>query len=129
MLFRSPVITVDQDEFPSFYSSKSGHASPLRLDSPADIARMINAKWELGLNGSVLIANPVPYHEGMSEKKIQKYIDKALAAAEKNKIKGKEVTPFILKYIAKHTEGESLDSNIALIKNNARLGAKIATQL
>lgn len=124
-----PVITVDQDEFPSFYSAKSGHASPLRLDSPADIAKMIKAKWELGLNGSLLIANPVPYHEGMSEKKIQKYIDKALAAAEKNKIKGKEVTPFILKYIAKHTEGESLDSNIALIKNNARLGAKIASQL
>lgn len=124
-----PVITVGQDEFPSFYSSKSGYASPLRMDSPVDIANMIHAKWEMGLKGSVLIANPVPDGQGMKEKKIQKHIDKALAAAKKNKISGKELTPYILKYIAQHTEGESLESNIALIKNNARLGALIARSL
>lgn len=124
-----PVVTFEQDEFPSFYSSKSGYASPLRMDSPEAIAKMIRTKWELGLKGAVLIANPVPSGEGMNDKKIQKHIDRAIAAAERDNIRGKEVTPFLLKYIAKHTEGESLESNIALIKNNARLGAKIATKL
>ncbi len=121
-----PVVTYGQDEFPSFYSRKSGFISPLRLDSSEEIASLLNTKWKLGLEGSVLIANPVPQEYEVPSDKMEEHIQLALAAAEKNNIKGKEVTPFILKYIAEHTKGESLDANIALIKHNAKVGAEIA---
>jgi pseudouridine-5'-phosphate glycosidase len=121
-----PVVTYGQNEFPSFYSSKSGFASPLRLDSTTAIADVLKAKWGLQLNGSVLIANPVPNEFEMDQDAIEQHILKALEAAEQQKVKGKEVTPFILKYIANNTKGESLETNIALIKNNARLAAQIA---
>lgn len=121
-----PVVTYGQDEFPSFYSSKSGFASPLRLDSTTAIADVLKAKWGLQLNGTVLIANPVPSEFEMDQDAIEQHILKALEAAKQQKIKGKEVTPFILKYIANNTKGESLETNIALIKNNARLAAQIA---
>lgn len=121
-----PVVTYGQAEFPSFYSSKSGFASPLRLDSATAIADVLKAKWGLQLNGSVLIANPVPNEFEMDQDTIEQHILKALEAAKQQKVKGKEVTPFILKYIANNTKGESLETNIALIKNNARLAAQIA---
>jgi len=121
-----PVVTYGQDEFPSFYSSKSGFSSPLRLDSTKAIAGLLKAKWGLQLNGSVLIANPVPTEFEMNIEAIEQHILKALDAASQQHIKGKEVTPFILKYIAENTQGESLETNIALIKNNARVAAEIA---
>ena len=121
-----PVVTIGQDEFPSFYSRKSGFASPLRLDTAGEIARMLHAKWQLGLDGSVLIANPVPANQEIDTAEMETYINDALRAAEKNKINGKELTPFLLKYISEHTKGESLGANIALIKNNAKAGAEIA---
>ena len=124
-----PVVTVGQDEFPSFYSSKSGYHSPLRIDDPAALANMLNTKWGLGLSGSVLIANPVPSSYEIGSQQMEKNITKALAAAREQAITGKEVTPFILQYIATHTKGESLGANIALIKHNAALGAKIAVAL
>ncbi len=123
-----PVVTYGQDAFPSFYSSESGFRSPLRLDSAKSIAEMLQTKWELGLNGSVLIANPVPTVEGINSIEMEKYIQQALKAADEQKITGKEVTPFLLQYIANHTKGESLETNIALIKNNARVGAQIAVE-
>ena len=121
-----PVVTIGQNEFPSFYSRKSGHLSPLRLNTPDEIARMLQAKWQLGLAGSVLIANPVPSEQEIDTAEMEIYIQAALKAAGKNKIAGKEVTPFLLKYIAEHTKGESLEANISLIKHNAGAGAKIA---
>ena len=124
-----PVVTYRQDEFPSFYSSKSGFNSPLRLDSTKAIADLLKAKWGLQLNGSVLIANPVPTEFEMNIEAIEQHILKALEAANQQHVKGKEVTPFILKYIADHTQGESLETNIALIKNNARVAAEIAVAL
>jgi pseudouridine-5'-phosphate glycosidase len=124
-----PVITYGQDEFPSFYSSKSGIKSPMRLDSAKEIANLLNTKWQLGLNGSVLIANPVPPSEEVPADEMEVHIQEALAAANKATIKGKEVTPFLLKYIAEHTHGESLEANIALVINNATLAAKIAGEL
>jgi pseudouridine-5'-phosphate glycosidase len=124
-----PVVTYGQDEFPSFYSSKSGFQSPLRLDTPESMASLLASKWNLGLNGSVLIANPIPKEYEMEEKEIEKHIVKALNEADKHHIKGKDVTPFILQYIAKNTEGESLEANIALIKNNARVAASIAVAM
>jgi pseudouridine-5'-phosphate glycosidase len=119
-------VTFGQEEFPSFYSSKSGFKSPLRLDTPAAIADLLKAKWGLQLNGSVLIANPVPTEFEMNQEAIEQHILKALEAANQQNIKGKEVTPFILKYIANNTQGESLEANIALIKNNAAVAAQIA---
>ena len=121
-----PVVTYGQDEFPSFYSSKSGFDSPLRLDSATAISDLLKAKWGMQLDGAVLIANPVPTEFEMGQDAIEQYILNALEAANQQKVKGKEVTPFILKYIANHTQGESLETNIALIKNNARLAAQIA---
>jgi pseudouridine-5'-phosphate glycosidase len=121
-----PVVTYGQDEFPSFYSSKSGHTSPLRLDTAKEIADMLHTKWAMGLEGSVLIANPLPMEEEIPKEEMEIHIQQALHAAELQKIKGKEVTPFLLQYLAKHTKGESLQSNIALIIHNAKLGAEIA---
>ena len=121
-----PVVTYGQDEFPSFYSSKSGFSSPLRLDTPESIADLLKAKWGLNLNGSVLIANPIPKEYEMEQDVIEKHIQNALQEASKGNVKGKEVTPFLLKFISENTKGESLEANIALIKNNAKVASAIA---
>jgi pseudouridine-5'-phosphate glycosidase len=121
-----PVVTYGQDQLPGFYSSNSGHASPLRLDTPEEIAAMLHTKWAMGLEGSVLIANPLPATLEIPKDEMETHILTALAAADKEQIKGKEITPFLLSYLATHTKGESLQSNIALILHNAALGAKIA---
>ncbi|MBM3416868.1 MAG: pseudouridine-5'-phosphate glycosidase [Bacteroidetes bacterium] len=123
-----PVVTYGQDEFPGFYSGKSGFKSPLRLDTTQKIAAMLKTKWQLGLNGSVLIANPVPEEYEVPADEIEKDIQLALAAAKEKNISGKEVTPFLLKYIADHTQGESIETNIALIKHNAKLGAEVGVE-
>lgn len=124
-----PVITFGQDEFPSFYSRNSGLRSPLRLDTAKEIAELLKIKWLAGLNGSVLIANPISTSDEVPANIMEVHIQEALAAAEQQKISGKEVTPFLLKYIADHTHGESLEANIALVINNARLAAKIAVEM
>jgi pseudouridylate synthase len=90
-----PVVTIGQDEFPSFYSSKSGYASPLRLDSCSEIAELLKAKWQMGLDGAVLIANPVPAKFEVSKEEMEVHILQALAAADENNVKGKQVTPFL----------------------------------
>jgi pseudouridine-5'-phosphate glycosidase len=124
-----PVVTYGQDEFPSFYSSKSGFSSPLRLNTAEAIAELLVAKWGMRLEGSVLIANPVPVEFEMGQDAIESHLLQALAEATRQGVKGKEVTPFILKYIADHTQGESLEANIALIKNNAQLASLVAVAL
>ncbi len=121
-----PVVTFGQDEFPSFYSTKSGFNSPLRIDEPSAIAEMIKTKWNVGLNGTVLIANPIQKEFEVAPEIIESHIQHALAAAANLNIIGKEVTPFLLKYIAENSKGESLGANIALIHQNASLAAKIA---
>ena len=124
-----PVVTIGQNEFPSFYSRKSGFKSPLRLDTASEIADMLKTKWSLGLQGSVLIANPIPDAYEIPAATMETHILQGLDAAQKNNVKGKEVTPFLLQYIAEHTKGESLEANIALIKHNAKRGAEIALAL
>ena len=121
-----PVLTVGSDEFPSFYSRESGYKSPLRLDTPEAIAKLLSAKWSMGLNGSVMIANPLSAEASIDRTEMEGHIQEALRAASSAGVKGKEVTPFLLKYIADYTKGESLEANIALICSNAALGAKIA---
>lgn len=121
-----PVVTVGQDAFPSFYSRESGFTSPLRLDTPQQIAQLLQTKWALGLNGSVLIANPIAANDEVPQQEMEEHILHALEAAKQANINGKAVTPFLLQYIAQHTNGESLEANIALIKHNAAIGAAIA---
>lgn len=124
-----PVVTLGQEELPGFYSSKSGYPSPLFLQTVEEVAEMLKVKWSLGLEGSVLVANPVPSSNEIPKTEIELSIEKALKEADARNIKGKDITPFLLKYIAEHTKGESLDANIALIKNNAVVGARLAVAL
>lgn len=124
-----PVVTFGNPDFPSFYSRKSGFSSPLQLNSPKEIAALLENKWSMGLKGSVLIANPIPESKEYPFEKMEKHISFALKAAKERGITGKDTTPFILKFIAQATDGESLESNIALVFNNAELGARIAVEL
>ncbi|MFN8166961.1 MAG: pseudouridine-5'-phosphate glycosidase [Bacteroidia bacterium] len=124
-----PVVTYGSDDFPSFYSRQSGFKTPLRLDTGKEIADMLRAKWAMGLNGSVLIANPVPADQEVPFSKMEAWILEALNSADQKGIKGKETTPYLLKYLANLTAGESLAANIALVLNNARVGAEVAGAL
>jgi pseudouridine-5'-phosphate glycosidase len=124
-----PVVTAGSDDFPSFYSRKSGYASPLRLDDPTSLAALLKNKWELGLEGAVLIANPVPAAYEVPFETMEGHIQAALQAADQQQVSGKDITPFLLRYLAVRTGGESLEANIALVKNNARLGGQIAVRL
>ena len=121
-----PVIGYKTDEFPAFYTPASGSMVQSRLDTPEEIARCMKIKWELGLDGGIVIGNPVQQEDAMDEVVIQQAISAALTDAAEKKIEGKDVTPFLLERINQLTEGQSLKSNIALVCNNARLGAKIA---
>jgi len=121
-----PVIGYGTEEFPAFYTRQSGFKVNYRLDTPEQIGSMIKAKWELGLNGGVIVANPIPEEFSMDKSVIDNAIEEALAKADANGIKGKEVTPFLLAEIKNITGGSSLDSNIKLVLNNAKLAAKTA---
>ena len=124
-----PVIGYKTEEFPAFYTRESGFKVNYRMDNSEEIAKMINTKWELGLNGGVLIANPIPEEFSMDKNKIDIAIDKALKKADTKGIKGKDVTPFLLSEIKDITKGSSLEANIKLVLNNAKLAAEIAKYL
>ncbi|MEE3046959.1 MAG: pseudouridine-5'-phosphate glycosidase [Pseudomonadota bacterium] len=124
-----PVIAYGTDEFPAFYSVESGHKAPLRLDSPEDLAAFLKSKWEFGLEGGVVIGNPPEADKALAREAIEGAIDDALAEAQKKGIHGRDVTPFLLARVTQLTEGKSLEANIALVRNNARLGAKIAVAM
>jgi pseudouridylate synthase len=124
-----PVISYGTDDFPAFYTRSSGFKAECRLDSPAEIAAALRAKWALGLKGGAVIANPVPREFEADPTLINKAIAEALAEAERMGVAGKQVTPFLLEKVAGATAGRSLVSNIALVKNNAALAADIAAAL
>jgi pseudouridine-5'-phosphate glycosidase len=121
-----PVVTVGSDEFPSFYSRSSGHATPLRADTVEQLAAMMTAKWDLGLAGGLAIANPVPAGEEIPAREIAGLIEQALRECDERGIHGKDITPFLLGRIVELSGGRSLETNIALVRNNARLGAALA---
>lgn len=123
-----PVIGVGTDELPAFYTRKSGFKVDYKLDTPKEIAEMLKAKWDLGLKGGVVIANPIPKEYEMDFDMINRAINGALKEAENLGIKGKETTPFLLAKVKDITEGRSLESNIELVFNNAKLAAKIAKE-
>lgn len=121
-----PVVGYGTDEFPAFYSRSSGFKVPMRLDTPDEMAALMKAKWKMGLNGGVVVANPIPVQHEIPADEISPVIDKALAAANRKKIVGKETTPFLLKHLVDATKGKSLKANIALVENNAVVAARIA---
>lgn len=121
-----PVVGFGTDEFPAFYSRQSGHKLTLRCDTPAEVAAVLRAKWEMGLYGGVVVANPIPAPDEIPAAEIAPQIERAIAEATEQGISGKEVTPFLLKRMTEITEGRSLAANIALVMNNARVAAEIA---
>ena len=124
-----PVLGVGTHDFPSFYSRKSGQQIELRMDEPNQIARFLDTKWRMGLNGGVLIANPIPAENAIPFDAIEEAIQQSIDEAQFQGIKGKRLTPFLLSKIKTITEGKSLAANVALVKNNALLAARIATAL
>jgi len=123
-----PVIGYETDSLPAFYTRESEHSIDYRLDTADQIALALKAKWEMNLNGGAVIANPIPVKYAMPTEVINNAIETALKEAEEQNIFGKESTPFLLARVCELTGGNSLDSNIQLVLNNARLGAKIAIE-
>lgn len=121
-----PVIGYRTDAFPAFWSRDSGLAVPTRLDSSEAIARAFRMRGALGLAGGQLVVNPIPEGAEIPLDEITPHIEQALAAAERAGITGKAVTPFLLAHVLEGTSGRSLDANVALVVNNARLATKIA---
>lgn len=124
-----PVIAFGQDEFPAFWSRSSGMAAPLRLDSAEDIAAAHRMRGQLAIAGGQLVANPIPAAAEIAREEITPFIERALAAAGAEGVAAKEVTPFLLQRLFEMTGGRSLEANIALVLNNARLAAAIARAL
>jgi len=124
-----PVFCYRTNELPAFYSSKSGIKAPFRADSANELALIWKAKEELGIEGGFLVANPIPDQYSMDPDRINKAIDEAIEEMNKLGIKGKETTPYLLDKIQKLTGGDSLESNIKLVLNNAALAAEIAGEL
>jgi pseudouridine-5'-phosphate glycosidase len=124
-----PVVGYRTDEFPSFYSRESGFGVDFRLDSPEEVAAMLKRKWELGIRGGAVIANPVPKVSALIHGDIEGVITQALHEAKEQKMTGKKVTPFLLNRIKELTGGKSLETNIALVYHNAEVAGKIAVAL
>ena len=124
-----PVIGYQTNELPAFYTRESGYNVNYRMDSPDEIAKALKAKLELGLNGAMLITNPIPHEYAMDKDVIATAIDDAIKEANNLGISGKDITPYLLDKIQKITGGKSLESNIQLVYNNVALGAQIAKEL
>jgi len=124
-----PVLGYKTDELPAFYTRKSGYKVDYKMDSPKEIATLLQTKWQLGLEGGAVIANPVPEAYDLDENIMKNTIEQALIEQEKLGIKGKESTPFLLAKVKELTQGQSLVSNIELVLNNARLAAKISLEM
>ena len=124
-----PVIGYGTEELPAFYTRKSGFKVDYRIDTPADLAKVFYVKQDMGLGGGMLVTNPIPEEYSMAAGVINKAIDNAVAEAKEKGIHGKETTPFLLAKIKDLTGGDSLDSNIQLVFNNARLAARTAGEL
>ncbi|MFK0207314.1 pseudouridine-5'-phosphate glycosidase [Agrobacterium sp. NPDC090283] len=124
-----PVVTFGSEEFPAFWSRSSGLPSPLSLNSPAAIANFQATREQLGIDGGMLVANPVPEEDEIPREEMEIYINRAISHAERDEITGKEVTPYLLGDIFRLTDGRSLETNIALVRNNAQLAAEIAVAL
>jgi len=124
-----PVVSVGQPGFPAFFTRESGFNADFQLDTPEQQARFIRTKWQLGLAGGVVVSNPVPVESALRNEEIDGIIEEALVDADAQGVKGKAVTPFLLARIKDLTGGRSLATNIALVKHNALVGARLAVAL
>lgn len=124
-----PVIGYKTKELPAFYCRESGFSVDYRLDTPEEIAQVLSHKWQTGLEGGVVIANPIPEAYALPKADIDRIIEQALSEARSRGIKGKETTPFLLAKIVELSGGKSLEANIQLVLNNASLAAQIAAKL
>lgn len=124
-----PVVTYGTEDFPAFYSSKSGFKAEYRFDTPSEAAAAIRAKYDMGLRGGMLIACPVPKEYEMPFEKMEEVIGQALRECDEQGVKGKRITPFILDRVKQLTGGDSLEANIQLVLNNADIGSRIAAEL
>ena len=120
-----PVIGYQTKTLPAFYTRKSDYSVDYQMDTPDEIAKMMKTKWDLGLNGGVLVTNPIPEEYSLDEEVMNKAIDEAIASANNEGISGKEITPYLLDKIQKITSGTSLESNIKLVHNNCKLASLI----
>ena len=123
-----PVVGYQTDEFPAFFTSKSGFAVDRNIESPERVAEIMHHKWEAGMGGGIIVANPIPQEHELEALKINTIIEQAIQVAEDEGITGKAVTPFLLSKIEELSGGKSLDANIQLIQNNAKLAANVATE-
>lgn len=121
-----PVLGYQTKELPAFYTRKSGFKVDYKMDTPEQIAKTLKAKWDVNLKGGVVIANPIPEEFAMDFDTITTAINNAVAEAEEKGIKGKDNTPFLLAKVKDITKGKSLESNIQLVFNNAKLASEIA---
>ena len=124
-----PVLGFGTEEFPAFYCRESGLKVDYTVNNEAEAAEVIRTKWDLGLKGGIVIANPIPEKFALPKDYMDRIIEESLKEAEKAGIKGKALTPFLLNKINELSEGKSLKANIELVKNNALVGAKIALEL
>lgn len=124
-----PVVGYQTEEMPAFYTRKSGFKVDYKVDNPQEIANILKTKWDLGLAGGMVVANPIEEQYQMDYDTITEAIENALKEADEKGIRGKESTPFLLARVKEITGGDSLESNIKLVYNNAMLGAKIAVEL
>lgn len=124
-----PVVGYGTDEFPVFYSRESGLGVSVRLDSPREIAGFAKVHWDLGMKSGVLVANPIPETESIPRSEMEPIIARASAEAVGQGIRGQALTPFLLSRISELTQGRSLQANLALLLNNARLAAEIAKEV
>ena len=124
-----PVLGFETNEFPAFYSRNSGLCDLLRIESPGEAAHVYRKNMEVGLNTSTLVVNPVPEKNEIPNNEIEKITYGAIKYAREKKIKGKDLTPFLLKVIMKRTGGRSLETNKALAINNVKLGIQISKEL
>ena len=124
-----PVLSCEQDNFAAFYTRDSGFRADFRLDDPVEQARFIRTKWDLGLTGGVVLSTPVPEAAEMPREEIDRWTRQALDDAATQGVTGKAVTPFLLARIKALTGGRSLATNIALIRHNAEVGARLAVAM
>lgn len=124
-----PVVGFETEEFPAFYTRKSGFGVDYKVESSLEVASALKAKWDLNLKGGMVIGNPIPKEFEMDYDTINNAIESALKEAEEKNIAGKKVTPFLLDKVKTITDGKSLDANIELVYNNAKVAAQIAKDL
>lgn len=124
-----PVVGYKTDELPAFYTSRSGFKVDYRVDSAEELARVIKIKWDLGLNGGLVVGNPIPKEYEIDYNTINEAIERAVREAEEKGIKGKETTPFLLAKVKEITGGESLEANIQLVYNNAKVASQLSVEL